>query len=173
MRPEKIAFINQIRSEVESSSFVILTDVRGLGVAKTEALRNQLADIDSRLRIVKNTMFKQVADELEFDGIQDVLTGPTAMVFGSGDVVVTAKILKEFAKESANLPKVKAAHLDGKTISSADVNALADLPSKEIMQGQLVATIAAPMTGLVGVFQQKVSTLVYVLTAAITKKEEV
>ncbi len=172
MRPEKTAFINQIRNELEESEFVILTDMRGLSVSKTETLRNQLADIDSRLRIVKNTMFKRVADELEFDGISDQLTGPTAMVFGSGDVVTTAKILKEFAKESANLPKVKMAHLDGKTINSDDVNTLAELPSKEVMQGMLVATIAAPMSGLVGVFQQKISSLVYVLTAAITKKEE-
>lgn len=172
MRPEKIAFINQIKSEIESSEFIILADVCGLEVAKTETLRNQLADIDSRLRIVKNTMFKRVAEELEFEGLGEALTGPTAMVFGTGDVVTTAKILKEFAKVSSDLPKVKAASLAGKTISSADVKALADLPSKEIMQGQLVATIAAPMTGLVGVFQQKISSLVYVLTAAIAKEEE-
>jgi large subunit ribosomal protein L10 len=169
MRPEKTAFVNQIREELEGSEFVILADYLGLSVAQSEELRNRLAGVEGKLRIIKNSMLLRVAGDLNYD-VGDELSGPTAMVFGTGDVVQTAKVIKDFVKEN-KLPEIKLGNLHGKRISAADVNALADMPSLDVMRGKLVGTIAAPMTQLVGVFQQKVASLVYVLKAVQDKKE--
>ncbi len=171
MRPEKKAFVNQIRAEVEASEFVILTDFSGLTVAQAETLRKQLAGVNARFRIVKNTMFNVVAKELKYEGIEAALGGPTAMVTGAGDVVQAVKVVKEFIKATSKLT-LKMGTLSGKTISVDDVQALADIPAKEILYGMLVSTLAAPMSQLVGVFQQKLSSVVYVLKAAQDKKEQ-
>ncbi|MDD2237121.1 MAG: 50S ribosomal protein L10 [Kiritimatiellae bacterium] len=171
MRPEKKAFVNQIRTEVEASDFVILTDFNGLTVAESETLRRQLMDVNARIRIVKNSMFSVVSKELKYEGLEAALAGPTAMVIGSGDVVQAAKVVKEFIKATKKM-SLKMGTLSGKTISSDDVQALADIPSREILYGMLVSTLAAPMTQLAGVFQQKLSSIVYVLKAAQEKQEQ-
>ncbi len=171
MRPEKKAFVNQVRSAVEASEFVILADFSGMTVAQSETLRKQLSGVNARLQVVKNTMFNVVAKELKYVGIDAALGGPTAMVTGSGDVVQTAKVIKDFIKATSKM-NLKLGTLSGKTISADEIQALADMPSREILYGMLVSTLAAPMTQLVGVFQQKVSSLVYVLKAAQDKKEK-
>jgi large subunit ribosomal protein L10 len=168
MRPEKKAIVEQIREEVDAGSYVIMTDYKGLTVSQTEELRAKLFDVQAKLRIVKNRMFRHVAQELSPDLVPQ-LTGPTALVVGDGDVVDAAKVLKDFIK-SHKLPTLKAGVLGPSVLSTADVEALADLPPKPQMQAMLLGTLAAPMTQLVGVMQQKLSSLVYVLKAIEDKK---
>ena len=91
------------------------------------------------------------------------------LVFGAGDVAGAAKVLREFTKAN-KVPVVKLGHLDGVVLSAANVETLATLPSKKVMQGMLVGTIAAPMSNLVGVMSQKLASLVYVLKAVADKK---
>jgi large subunit ribosomal protein L10 len=102
---------------------------------------------------------------------EDLLKGPTAVVFGADDVAETAKALKAFAAANDKMPVVKGGWMDGRALNAADVEILATLPSKKVMQGMLVGTIAAPMSNLVGVMSQKLASLVYVLNAVKEKKE--
>lgn len=171
MRPEKKAFVDYLRNEVAGSEFVILTEYQGITVAQTEEFRRKLAEKNAKFRVVKNTIFKVVADELGMNGVESYLSGSTAIVFGSGDVVDVARVVKTYSKENKFL-EIKGGSLESNGISRDDVIALADMPSKQIMQGMLVCTIAAPMTQLVGVMQQKIATVVYVLQAYKDKKEE-
>jgi len=169
MRPEKKAIVEQVRNEVSSSMFVILTDYRGLTVLQTEELRNRLHQVKAHVRVVKNRMFRVVARELNYD-MDETLKGPSAMIVGDGDVVETAKVIKDFIREN-KLPVLKVGVLEGVILSAEDLKRLADLPPKPVMQAILLGTLAAPMTQLVGVMQQKIASVVYVLKAFQETKE--
>lgn len=170
MRPEKEAIAREIKEQLSGATFAILTDFTRMDTTKTATLRRKLRETDARFQVVPNRLFRVVAQELGYVGIEAGLKGPTALVFGAGDVAATAKALREFIKANNKIPVVKLGHLDGAVLSAADVEALATLPSKKAMQGVLVGTIAAPMSNLVGVMSQKLASLVYVLKAVSDKK---
>lgn len=171
MRPEKQAIADDLKERLNGADFFILADYTGMTVTQSEALRGKLGECESRLLVLRNRQFSHVARELGLEGLESRLTGPTAMVYGSGDVVETSKTLKAFAKENA-LPAIKLGGVEGKALSAEDVNQLADLPSKEQLQAMLVCTLAEPMTRVVRVMQQKQSSLVYVLEAYRAKQED-
>ena len=169
MRPEKQSIAKEIKEQLSGAAFLILADFTGMDTAKTAELRRTLRETKTRFQVVPNRLFRVVASELGYAGIEAGLKGPTAVISGAGDVAAVAKTLKEFAK-AHKMPAIKLGHLDGKALSAADVDALASLPSKKVMQGMLVGTIAAPMSNLVGVMNQKLASLVYVLKAVADKK---
>lgn len=170
MRPEKQAIAREIKEQLSAATFAILTDFTRMDTAKTAALRRKLRETGARFQVVPNRLFREVAKELGYAGIEAGLKGPTAIVFGAGDVAATAKTLREFIKANDKIPVVKLGHMDGALLQPADIEALATLPPKKVLQGMLVGTIAAPMSNLVGVMSQKLASLVYVLKAAADKK---
>ncbi len=170
MRPEKEAIVREIREHLSGAAFAILTDYTGLDTAKAAALRRTLKESDARFQVVPNRLLRVVVTELGYEGIEPGLKGPTAMVYGPGDAAVAAKALKEFAKANNKIPAIKLGRIDGRAWPAEDVDALASLPPKKVMQGVLVGTIAAPMSNLVGVMNQKLASLVYVLKAAAEKQ---
>ena len=170
MRPEKQAIAREIKEQLAGATFAILTDFTHMDTAKTTALRKKLRETSAKFQVVPNRLFRVVAQELNYTGIETALKGPTAIVFGAGDVAATAKALREFIKGNDKIPVVKLGHMDGALLKAADIEALASMPPKKVMQGMLVGTIAAPMSNLVGVMSQKLATLVYVLKAAADKK---
>lgn len=169
MRPEKESIFSEIKTKVDDSVFLIIADYTGLTVGKTDLLRQRLLKADAKVQVVKNRVLGHIANDAGFGAMRDHLTGPSAMVYGKGDVSQVAKILKEFIKEHER-PVIKVGALEGVVLTAADVEQLASLPSRETLLSMVVGTIAAPMSQLVGVFQQKVSSLLYVLQAAADKK---
>jgi large subunit ribosomal protein L10 len=170
MRPEKLAIISEIRGSLEGSSFAILTDCRGLASEQLKDLRGQLRGAKARLKVVPNSLLGVAAKEAGWDGLTPFLTGPTAIVFGSGDVTQVAKVLKTYIKSANNMPVLKGGYLSGQVLAAAQVGSLADIPPREVLLGQVVGTIAAPLSRLVGVMNQKVASLLYVLKAVADKK---
>lgn len=170
MRPEKQAIAREIKEQLGSATYAILTDFTRMDTAKTATLRRKLRETGARFQVVPNRLFRAVAQEAGYAGIEAGLKGPTALVFGAGDVAATAKALREFIKANDKIPVVKLGHMDGAVLSAADIEALALMPPKKVMQGMLVGTIAAPMSNLVGVMSQKLASLVYVLKAAADKQ---
>ena len=170
MRPEKQAIVREIQQQLAAAKFAILTDFTRMDTAKTMALRRKLRETAARFQVVPNRIFRVVAKELNLAGLEAGLVGPTAIVYGAGDVAATAKVLREFVKANDKIPVVKLGHMEGTVLTPADVEALAAMPPKKVMQGLLVGTIAAPMSNLVGVMSQKLASLVYVLKAAADKK---
>ncbi len=168
MRAEKQSMADEIRAKVKESGFVILADYKGLSVSKTTELKKRLRGAQATLQVVKNRVFKHVADDLGHATLDAGLAGPSAMVLGS-DVVGAAKVLRDFIKENEK-PVIKTGMLQGQVLSADDVKALAALPSREQLLAQMVGTIAAPMSQLVGVLQAKVASLLYVLKAIEEKK---
>jgi large subunit ribosomal protein L10 len=140
-------------------------------VGKTEELKRRLHGVNAGFQVVQNRILRTVVKDLKYDGLEPALKGPSAMVFGKGDVVQAAKVLKNFIRE-AELPVVKIGALQGVILSAADVETLAGLPAREQLLAQVVGTIAAPLSRLVGVLQQKVASVLYVLKAIQEKKEK-
>ena len=171
MRLEKKAIVNELRASLEGAAFVILTDYRGLKVRQGEELRRRLAKLGVRFNVVKNSFLKLALSEDRRAQVADVLTSPTAIIVGSGDVVETAKVLAGFQQEQ-RVVTIKRGLLDGRVLSPADVDTLVKLPARPVLLSMLVGTIAAPMTQLAGVFKQKVASLIYVIKAVQEKKEK-
>jgi large subunit ribosomal protein L10 len=169
MRAEKAAIVEEIRGQIDGASFVYVAGYHGLSVAALTELRRGLTAAHAECHVVKNAFFKKAAEALGLPGADDLLVGPTAVVAGTGDAPVAAKLLRDFAKGHETV-SVRGGYLDGARLSADDFAALADIPSREVLLGRLVGSVASPMARLVGVFQQKVGSLLYVLKAAADKR---
>jgi large subunit ribosomal protein L10 len=171
MRPEKQAMLNEIRDRVEDSVFVILTDFGTMTVDTAQQLRGKLREIDAEFHVVKNRLFKHLASDLGGEELEKGLTGRTAMVTGRGEVTDVARVLRDFIKDK-KVPTLKMGALEGAFLSEGDLKELADMPSKDEMRAKLLGTLQAPMSQTVGVLNQKLSSLLYVLKAVEAKKAE-
>ncbi len=167
IRPEKKSIAAELDERVSGALYMILADYTGMDMPKTTELKQQLREKDASFNVVNNRVLNRALD----GRATDLLKGQTAMIYGSGDVVEVAKVIRKFAKANKK-PEVKGGYLEGKAISGADVVELAKLPAKEVLQAMLLGTLQAPCRQLVGVLDQKVASLVYVLDAVKTKKEQ-
>lgn len=163
-RPEKILAIKEITELVEKSEYCFVLNYGGLTVSKFAELRKELAKAESAVKVVKNAYLAKVASEKGWEGIDAVLTGPTAMVTGAGDPAEVAKVIVEFLKKNVNA-SVKAAQLDTATLDQAQVEALSKLPSKDVMRAMFLGTLQAPASSLVRVFAAPLQSVLYVLKA--------
>jgi large subunit ribosomal protein L10 len=170
IRPEKQAMYNEVQESVSGALYMLLADYKGMTMPETDEFKKLLRGANAQVKVVKNSTFSRISSEMGCAGFEN-LSGPTAMIFGAGDVVEVAKILKKFSGDKKK-PTVKGGVLEGALLSSTDVIALAGLPGKKELQAKLVGTLAAPMTQLVGVMNQKVCSLLYVLNAVQEKKEQ-
>ena len=156
---------------MQGAQFLIVTDYKGLDVAGMSQLRSKLRGVQAEFHVVQNSLVRLVAKDLGQAGLEPGLTGPSAMISGSGEVALAAKVLRDFIKEKEK-PTVKIGALQGAILSAQDVGAIADLPSREQLYGMLVGTLAAPMQRLVGTLNQKLASVVYVLKAYQEQKEK-
>lgn len=147
-RDEKAAVVDEIAEQFGSSEAVFAVDYRGISVAQAANLRARLRDADARFRVVKNSLSERAADKAGLESLKPMLVGPTALTFVSGDAAAAAKALNDAAREF-QLLDFKGGLLGGSVLSAEDVRSIARLPSREVLYGQLVGTVAAPLTGLV------------------------
>ncbi len=172
MRPEKTAIISEVRGYLEGQDkFVVFGDYKGITVDKATSLRHSLRAASASFHIVKNTFAVKSLNELGLGDAAAFVKGPTAVITGIGDCVGIAKVIKNFVKGNGPFA-VRGAILNGKVMSASDVEVLADIPPREILLGQLLGTLASPMSSIVGVLNQKVSSLLWVLKAVEEKKKE-
>ncbi|WP_320672973.1 50S ribosomal protein L10 [Patulibacter defluvii] len=149
-REEKTAAIAEIADHIKESEAVLVVDYRGLSVTQAGELRSQLRDVDASLTVAKNTLTGRAISEVgeTAEPLRDFLTGPTALTYVKGDVAAAAKALTTFAKDNGDLPAFKGGVLDGKQLDVDEIKAIAKLPSRDVLYGQLVGVVAAPLTGL-------------------------
>ena len=164
MRSEKISIVAEIRSQVKDAAFVLLTNYKGMKVSQIKELRKRLSRKKSEFHVVKNSFLQKALDDLPEMKISEPLVVPLAIVFGPGDGIEAAKILADFKKET-NTAVIEGGFLDKRRFSAAEFGELIKLPSRHALLGMLVGGLAAPLSGLVGVMQQKVASVVYVLQA--------
>ncbi|WP_372795085.1 50S ribosomal protein L10 [Pontiella sp.] len=167
IRPEKVSEAAELDQRVAGALYMIIADYTGMDMPMTTALKNSLRESGASFNVVKKTMISRAVD----NDIADLLKGQTAMIYGEGDVVEVAKVIKNFTAKNAK-PVVTGGLVEGKAVTANDVVELAKLPSKDVLRAMLLGTLQAPCSQLVGVMNQKVSQLVYVLSAVKDKKEQ-
>jgi len=165
MNIEKTLLIEALLGRVNASPFLFVVDYTGLTVPRWEELRKRLRTAGAEIHVVKNTLVKKTAEKAGYPaGLSDALVGQTAVVTGDKDVCSAAKILKTFHKEFEK-PVIKAGVLDGNLLAPAGINALADLPSKPVLQATLLGVLSAPASKLVRLLNEPAASLARVLKA--------
>ena len=167
VRPEKASEAAELDTRVAGALYMIIADYTGMDMPTTTALKNTLRESGASFNVVKKTMLNRA---LSVDA-KDLMKGQTAMIHGAGDVVEVAKVIKKFTAQNQK-PIVTGGFVEGKAVSASDVGELAKLPSKDVLRAMLLGTLLAPCSQLVGVMNQKVASLVYVLNAVKEKKEQ-
>lgn len=160
----KQAVVASIKEKFEQSQSAILFDYRGLTVAEVTELRKQCREQGVDYQVLKNTMIELAAKECGITGLDSYLKGPTAVAFGMKDAVAPAKVLTEFIKKSKKC-EIKCGVVDGQFIDAAGVQALSELPPKEVLVAKLMGSINAPISNFVGVLSATLRSLVYAINA--------
>lgn len=161
---EKEVIVSEIQQKFEKSKTVILADYRGLNVEEVTALRKKMREAGIDYKVLKNTMTSRAAKAANIEGLDQYLSGPTALAFSYNDYAAPAKILSDFAKNHKKL-ELKAGVLDGKVIDFNGVKDLADLPSREVLLGTLAGVMQAPIRGLATVLAGPLRNFAYALEA--------
>ena len=166
-RQSKEEVLSELTTLLNDSKLTVFATYAGISVANMQELRRSASESNTRVMVAKNRLVKLAA--LEVDHLKDVdfsnLNGQLVYAFNSDDEVAPAQSLSAFAKNNPQLEFVGGVNADGEFFSAEQVKALADLPSKDQLRGQLVGTIAAPLSGFVSVLSGNMRGLVNVLGA--------
>ncbi|MFN2616865.1 MAG: 50S ribosomal protein L10 [Thermoleophilaceae bacterium] len=149
-KDQKATVIEEVASQIQESEAIFAVDYRGISVPQAAELRARLTDAGARFRVVKNTLTVRAAEQAGANDLKELLEGPTAFTFvaGDGDVAVAAKALAQFGREHDVLD-FKGGRMSGEPLTGEQIQAIARLPALDVLHGQLVGTVAAPITGLV------------------------
>jgi large subunit ribosomal protein L10 len=168
-RPDKANTVAELTDHFRTSNAAVLTEYRGLTVAQIKTLRRSLGSTVT-YSVVKNTLSKIAAKQAGVTGLDDLLAGPSAIAFVKGDAVEAAKSLRDFAKEFPALV-IKGGILDGKSLSAKDVNAIADLESREVLLSKLAGAMKAKQSQAAALFAAPLSKTARALGALQAKLE--
>ena len=175
--PAKIKYeqVDLLREKLEKSTAIFVGEYRGMTVAQSTRLRVLVRGVDGELKVAKNTLFSIAMKEAKMESLPESLTaGPNVYALCYGDPVAVAKVLRDYAVDKTQKAFVLKGGLLGKVVlDAAQVQALADLPPKDILIGQVVRTVAAPLTGLVTVLSGTMRGLVTCLDQIREQKEKV
>lgn len=168
MRVEKQSISNEYLARLNASPFFIVVDYRGLKVAPMTELRKRLNKAGAELHVVKNSIFRLAVKEAGVADLGSTLSGQLAVVTGQRDVSAAAKVVKSFSAEF-DKPKIKFGYLNNQRLETAEIVALADLPSLEVLRGKLLGLFQAPASKLVSVLNAPGAQLARVLKARVDK----
>jgi large subunit ribosomal protein L10 len=168
MRSEKQSIVSELKQCLQGSPYVILADFTGLNVDGFAQLRGRLAKVNARAMVTKNSFLRLALKELGWSTADTAFEGPTAMVFGGKEISAAAGVLKGFFKDFKKL-KVKAGVMDRAALSLEEVEMLADLPPREVMQAQLLGLLMAPANSLARLLNTPASQFAQVLQAKAQK----
>ncbi len=173
LKSDKERIVDELAAELTAADTLIVADYRGLTNKQLEALRDVLLEHGARFRIVKNTLTRRAAERAGADALLVMLEGPTAIAFieSGGDPAAVAKALAATAKET-NVLELRGGIFEGATLSSEEVGRLATLPPVDVLRGQLVGVIVAPITQLLGLVSAPLRDLHGLLEARIKQLEE-
>jgi large subunit ribosomal protein L10 len=164
MRPEKATIVADLSEKLNRSPFMLVTDYQRMKVDQFSELRNRLSPAGAEIRVVKNSFLKRAMSDNGLPDVTGQLTGQTAVVTGDKDVAPVAKILKAFAAEF-KIASLKVGVVDKAILSTAEVEALAELPPREVLLAQLLGLLLSPATQLVRLLNEPASAFARLLKA--------
>ena len=147
-REQKTALVQELSEQIRSADAIFAVDYRGISVSQAAELRGRLRDAGTRFRIVKNSLTERASDQAGAEELRAVLEGPTALAFVSGDAAVAAKAISDAGRTLGTLA-FKGGMMNGTALTAEQVQSIARLPARDVLHGQLVGTIAAPLSQLV------------------------
>ncbi len=168
-RPEKGAVVDEIRTKVAEADATVLTEYRGLKVHELAELRASLRPTGTEYKVFKNTLARRAMDGAELDGVVSLLEGPVAIAFVRGDAAAAAKALRDFGRNYPALV-VKGGLLGGQLLEPPAIEALAELPSREVLLAQIAGAFQAPLVKAAGLFQALPRNLAYGVKALIDQR---
>ncbi len=168
MRAEKKYITKEYVARLNASPFFLVVDYKGLTVGQFTELRKRLTRAGSEVHVVKNSIFRIAAKEAGVADLSGTLAGQLAVVTGQRDVSVAAKALKTFQSEFEK-PRLKFGYLNNQRLETAELMALADLPSIEVLRGKLLGLLQAPAAQLARLLNTPATQLARVLQARIDK----
>lgn len=147
-RDQKAAAVAEIAESIQEAEAVYAVDFRGISVPQAAGLRTELREADAVFRVVKNSLTELAADRAGAESLKPLLEGPTALTFVKGDAAVAAKALATFNRQT-ELLEFKGGMLNGEALDAGQIKAIAQLPARDVLYGQLVGVVASPITGVV------------------------
>lgn len=173
LKRDKERVVEQLTDRLRGADTLIVADYRGLTNAQLESLRDELLEHGARFAVVKNTLTRRAAEAAGKEALLTLLEGPTAIAFleTDGDVVATAKALSTLARDSRVLA-IRGGVLEGKVITSEDVESLAKLPPVDVLRGQVLGAVVAPIQAFAGLVAAPLTNLVGLIDARINQLQE-
>ena len=167
-KEQKETIVAELADRLKAADTVLVADYRGLTMPQIDALRTRLLESGARFTVVKNTLTRRAAEAAGAEALLTLLEGPTAIAFleADGDMLAAAKALADMARESKILA-IRGGVLQGKVVSAEEVETLAALPSIEILRGQVLGAIVAPVNALLGLVTAPLQNLYGLLDARI------
>ncbi len=166
--PEKVAAVAEITDQFKGASAAVITEYRGLSVTQISELRRALGE-GTTYSVAKNTLTKRAAAEAGVEGLDELFVGPTAIAFIDGEPVLAAKAMKNFAKENKALV-IKGGYMDGRALSVAEVEQIADLETREVLLAKLAGAMKGNLAKAAGLFNQPASQVARLAAALQDKK---
>ena len=170
-RPEKTAVVEEIQAKLTGADAAVLTEYRGLSVRALAELRGSLRPAGTEYKVFKNTLARRAVENAGLTELLPLLEGPVAIAFVRGDAVLAAKALKEFGRANPTLV-VKGGLLGPRVLTPGDIDALADVPPRDVLLAQIAGTFQAPLTKAAGLFQAFTRNFAYGVQALIDQKSQ-
>lgn len=167
-KEDKEQVVKELTERLRTSDTLLVADYRGLTMPQIDALRSRLIESGARFTVVKNTLTRRAAEAAGADALLTLLEGPSAIAFleADGDMVAAAKALADSARESRVL-EIRGGVMQGRVITAEEVQSLASLPPIDVLRGQVLAAIIAPLTAIAGLVNAPLQNLYGLLDARI------
>src|SRR5438552_3332731 len=167
-RDQKEQVVEELTARLQAADTLLVADYRGLTMPQIDELRSRLLASGARFTVVKNTLTRRAAEAAGADALLALLDGPSAIAFleADGDMVAAAKALADAARETQVL-EIRGGIMQGRTVTAEEVASLANLPPEEVLRGQVLCAIVAPLTALAGLVNAPLQNLVGLIDARI------
>ena len=167
-REQKEQVVDELTQRLKAADTLLVADYRGLTMPQIDALRTRLIESGARFTVVKNTLTRRAAEAAGADALLALLDGPSAIAFleTDGDMVAAAKALADSARET-NVLEIRGGIMQGRAMTAAEVESLAKLPPEDVLRGQVLGAIVAPLTSLAGLLNAPLQNLVGLIDARI------
>jgi large subunit ribosomal protein L10 len=166
----KVKMLDEISEELKKADLVIVSDYRGLNVKAISDLRSRLRKEECLYRITKNTLNRLACKAAGVEQLEELFEGPTAIAYSNADPVAAAKVFSDFSKENEALV-VRGGMLSGQLLDVQAIQALGEIPPRDVLLAKVVGGFQAPISGLVNVLQGTLRQLVYTVDAVRMQKE--
>ena len=145
---QKQAIVEELAARIQAASAGILVDYKGITVEEDTALRAELRKDNVNYTVVKNTLTRKALEKIGMTGLDEVLNGTTSMATADEDPIAPFRIIADYSKKLGERFNVKAAFMEGKILSDAEIEEMSALPSKDALYSKVLGTMIAPITGL-------------------------